>query len=104
MSARASKAGAPARLGGLVQQVLAELGYDSQSPALQLMRGWRGLVGPEAAAHCEPWALCGGVLEICTDSPVWSHQLQLRQAELLEALGGLLGEGAPQRLRFRVRG
>lgn len=95
---------APARLGGLVQQVLAELGYDSQSPALQLMRGWRGLVGPEAAPHCEPWALSGAVLEIRTDSPAWSHQLQLRQAELLEALRDLLGEAAPQRLRFRVRG
>jgi len=43
------------------------------------------------------------VLEIRTDSPAWSHQLQLRQAELLEALRDLLGEAAPQRLRFRVR-
>lgn len=90
-------------IGSTAAGVLAELGFGGNTPAMLLLRGWPGLVGEAAAAHCEPSLLRGALLEICTDSPGWSQELQMRQAELLDGLRKLLGSDAPTRLRFRTR-
>lgn len=92
----------PRRVGGVVGQVLRELGHRGDTPAMRVAVAWEEAVGPEVAAHAEPVALRGNVLEVRVDSSVRAQQLQLRQAELLEALARDVGEGAPTALRFRV--
>jgi len=93
----------PARIGGSIAKVLDELGHGLASRSMQLAARWEESVGAELAAHCEPVALRGPVLEVAADSPVWSQQLQLRQEEILRALAATLGSQAPTQLRLRVR-
>jgi predicted nucleic acid-binding Zn ribbon protein len=64
---------------------------------------WEAAVGSEIAAHCQPSALRGGVLEVSVDSSVWSQHLQMRREEILDALRSELGADAPADLRFRLR-
>lgn len=92
----------PRRVGGMIGQVLRELGHRGDTPAMRIAVAWEEAVGPEIAAHAEPCALRGRVLEVRVDSPVRAQQLQLRQAVILEALARDVGEGAPTALRFRV--
>ncbi|MDX1649848.1 MAG: DUF721 domain-containing protein [Myxococcota bacterium] len=92
----------PRRVGGTIGQVLRELGHRTDTPAMRLAVAWEEAVGPEVAAHAEPCALRGGVLEVRVDSSTRAQQLQLRQRTILEALARDVGEGAPTALRFRV--
>lgn len=89
-------------LGGLVNQVLGELGLDGVAIAHRIGSSWEEIVGAQIAAHCRPLGLRGDVLELQVDSPVWSQQLQLRKPELLARLEEKLGPDAPRELRFQV--
>lgn len=93
----------PTRLARSLSRVLEELGHGAAAQAAVLMQRWEEVVGAEAAAHCEPLALRGRVLEVAADSPSWSQQLQLRREEILGALQRILGPEAPAELRLRVR-
>ena len=94
----------PARVdGGRITRVLSELGYDTNAPALRLLRAWPSAVPPDIAMHCEPTDWKQGTLELAVASPVWAQQVALRKPEILAALAAALGEGAPTDLRTRVR-
>lgn len=94
----------PARLdGGRIQRVLSELGYDLRSPALQLLRVWEQVAGPELARSCEPTDWQGATLELTVTSPVWAQEVSLRKPLLLAALRRELGDSAPTEIRTRVR-
>lgn len=84
---------------------------DALSEALDLGPGLRAqraiaefgaIVGP--GINCHAWAedVRGDTLLIVTDSPVWSHQLQMLEPELVLKLSNALGADCPiKRLRFR---
>lgn len=92
----------PTRVGALVGRVLDDLGFGNARLAMQVQERWAELVGAEAAAHSSPEGLRGATLEVRVDASVWGQQLQLRSAEILRALRGILGERAPRELRFRI--
>ena len=63
---------------------------------------WSGIVGERLAAVATPVSERAGTLTIeCADA-VWTQELDLMQAQLLERLRGELGELAPESLRFRA--
>jgi predicted nucleic acid-binding Zn ribbon protein len=63
---------------------------------------WGGAVGEHLARVATPVSERSGTLTIeCADT-VWSQELDLMQAQLLERLGAELGDRAPKALRFRV--
>ena len=63
---------------------------------------WETIVGRRLAAVATPVSDRGGTLTIeCADS-VWTQELDLMQAQLLERLRAELGDRAPEALRFRV--
>jgi predicted nucleic acid-binding Zn ribbon protein len=65
---------------------------------------WAEAVGPQLAEVTAPASERAGTLTVdCADS-VWAQELDLMQDTLLERLRGVLGEAAPQALRFRVKG
>jgi len=99
---RTPKRGRPRAVGGVVGQVLSELGLEAAASAYRLAQRWEAIVGPEVAARCRPLGMRGQVLEAEVDSSVWAQQLQLRRPEILAALRRELGEEAPSELRFRV--
>ena len=92
----------PVPLGSAIHRVLVELGHHGNSASMRIAACWEEAVGSEIAGHCRPSALRGEVLEVTTDSSVWSQHLQMRRDEILEGLRGALGSEAPADLRFRV--
>lgn len=92
----------PVALRAVVPRVLAELGLSDAAEVSRLAAGWERVVGPEIAAHCQPFALRGRRLEATVDSSVWCQHLKLRQVEILAALRRELGDAAPTELWFRV--
>ena len=92
----------PEPLGALVRQVLEDIGAGDGARVLRIAECWEEAVGAEVAAHCQPTALRGGVLEATVDSSVWCQQLQLRGPEILAALRAVLPAEAPTELWFRV--
>ena len=92
----------PKAIGGVVGQVLSELGLDAAQEAFRIGELWEEAVGPEVARHCRPVAVRGDVLEAEVDSSVWCQQLQMERESLLAALRETLGPSAPTDLRLRV--
>ena len=92
----------PEPLGALVRQVLEDIGAGDGARVLRIAECWEEAVGAEVAAHCQPTALRGGVLEATVDSSVWCQQLQLRGPEILAALRAVLPAEAPTELWFRI--
>jgi len=73
-----------------------------KTPLATLQASWPTAVGDRIAAVARPVSERDREVTVsCTDS-VWAQELDLLQGELLERLQELLGERAPQTLRFRV--
>jgi predicted nucleic acid-binding Zn ribbon protein len=63
---------------------------------------WAEALGERLAAVATPVSERLGTLTVeCTDG-VWAQELDLMQEQLLERLREVLGERAPQALKFRV--
>jgi predicted nucleic acid-binding Zn ribbon protein len=63
---------------------------------------WEEALGERLAAVATPLSERSGTLTVeCTDG-VWAQELDLMQDQLLERLREVLGERAPQALKFRV--
>jgi predicted nucleic acid-binding Zn ribbon protein len=63
---------------------------------------WAEAAGEQIAAVSTPVSERSGTVTIeCTQS-VWVQELDLMQNQLLERLRGVLGERAPQALKFRL--
>jgi predicted nucleic acid-binding Zn ribbon protein len=86
----------------VVPRVLEELGLGAAARSVELARRWPELVGAELARHSEPALLRGAVLEVTVDASVWAQELKVRQPEILERLGHVLGPAAPSELRLRI--
>ena len=62
---------------------------------------WPEIVGASVAAHAWGHAIRDDTLLVSTDSPVWAHQLQLLEPQLIAKLRDRLGPDCPvARLRF----
>ena len=92
----------PVPIGPLVDRVLDDLGLDAATHLLRIVECWEEAVGETIAAHCEPSALRGSVLEARVDSSVWCQELQLRKPEILAALRRRLGDEAPTEIFLLV--
>jgi predicted nucleic acid-binding Zn ribbon protein len=63
---------------------------------------WAEALGERLAAVATPVSERAGTLTVeCTDG-VWAQELDLMQDQLLDRLREVLGERAPQALKFRV--
>ena len=79
-------------------------GAAPKTPLAALQAAWAEAVGEQIAAVASPVSERDGeALVVCSDS-VWAQELDLMQEQLLQRLGDRLGERAPRRLRFRVKG
>jgi len=63
---------------------------------------WAEAVGERLAAVATPVSEKAGTLTVeCADA-VWAQELDLMQEQLLERLRAVLGDKAPEDLRFRI--
>jgi predicted nucleic acid-binding Zn ribbon protein len=74
-----------------------------QTPLAAVQAAWAEAVGERVATAAQPVAERGGAVVVECSDPVWAEELDLMQADLLDRLVELLGEGAPKRLRFRSK-
>lgn len=65
---------------------------------------WPRVVGAQAAAATQAEAVRDGVLFVRTKSSVWSHELMLHKARLLQGLNRLLGAPVITEIIFRAQG
>jgi predicted nucleic acid-binding Zn ribbon protein len=63
---------------------------------------WEEALGEHLAAEATPISERGGTLTVECTSGVWAQELDLMQEQLLGRLREVLGERAPQALKFRV--
>ena len=92
----------PRKVGGLLDTVLGDLGLEAAARAFRVAEVWAQAVGADVAAHASPVGMRGSVLEVSADSSVWCQHLQLGKAQLLESLRDVLGDEAPDDIRFRT--
>jgi hypothetical protein len=68
-----------------------------------IKQAWRSVVGSADADRSQPIRLSKGVLLVEVADGTTASKLRLRQGEIREALGGLIGRGEVAQIKFRVR-
>ncbi len=93
----------PQPIGDVLSALLSQGELGAGGQLLRLRRAWTAAVGPETAAHARPVAIRDESLVIEVDHAVFSQDLRLREAQVLQALRETAGIQA-RRLRFAVGG
>jgi predicted nucleic acid-binding Zn ribbon protein len=73
-----------------------------KTPLAALQAAWAEVVGEQISAVAGPVSERQGEVTVSCSDSVWTQELDLMQAQLLERLQARLGEQAPRSLRFRV--
>jgi predicted nucleic acid-binding Zn ribbon protein len=92
----------PQTLGSLIPAVLAEVGLDRASLALELLRVWAEAVGPEFAPHCSAEGIRRGVVQAAVSDSAWMQRIQLEKPRILTRLQTALGETNALDLRLHI--
>ena len=82
----------PQLLGGLIERLVAERGWQVPLSIGGVMGRWEEIVGPEVAAHCRPETFTEGVLTVHADSTAWATQMRLLTPALMRRLAEEVGE------------
>jgi len=64
---------------------------------------WAETVGDRIAVWAQPVSERDGEVVIACADPVWAHELDLMQEQVLGRLRERLGGAAPENLRFRMK-
>jgi predicted nucleic acid-binding Zn ribbon protein len=81
----------PQLLGGVLEGLVGERGWQRPLAEARVFADWASLVGADNAAHCRPVSLNAGELRIVAESTAWATQLQLMASALLASFARELG-------------
>jgi predicted nucleic acid-binding Zn ribbon protein len=90
----------PARVGDILKERIAALGWEPRLREEEVVTGWDAAVGPQIAAHARPSHVVNRRLTVVTASPVWTQQLALLKPELLRRIAGRFGRDVVTDLFF----
>jgi predicted nucleic acid-binding Zn ribbon protein len=90
----------PARVGDVLRERIAALGWDRRLREEDVVTGWEDAVGPQIAAHARPSHVVNRRLTVVTENPVWTQQLALLKPELLRRIAARFGPEAVTDLFF----
>ena len=90
----------PARVGDVLRERIAALGWDRRLREEEVLTGWDEAVGPQIAAHARPSHVVNRRLTVVTESPVWTQQLALLKPELLRRIAACFGPESVTDLYF----
>lgn len=93
----------PRPLRGSLEALLDDLGAAPVRETNSLLTRWAEVVGRDMAAHTEPVGIRNGVLVVHTDDPAFGQSLEWREAEFLQRLAVVLGDGVVTGLQVRIR-
>ena len=89
---------------GLLQNVIGGMDASGQIHESLALAYWAKAVGVQAAAATEAASVRDGVLFVRTKSSVWSHELTLHKARLLQNLNRMLGGKVITEIVFKAQG
>ena len=90
----------PHGLGGVIDSLTDELGWNSPLAKSELIAAWTEVVGEETAKHSDPVEVEGHVLTVRCDSTSWATQLRLMRGELLQHIEKRYPEAGVESIRF----
>jgi predicted nucleic acid-binding Zn ribbon protein len=90
----------PERIGELLRERIAALGWECRLREEEVLTGWDAAVGPQIAAHARPSHIANRRLTIVTESPVWTQQLSMLKPELLRRIAVSFGPDTVTELFF----
>jgi len=91
----------PASAGGVLDGLIAELGWTGTLSQGELMASWEELVGEATAERSRPVGIENGVLLVQCDSTAWATQLRLMRDELLRQLAERFPDARVESIRFQ---
>lgn len=91
-------------LSGLLQNVIGGMDASARIHESIALAYWPRVIGAQAAAATEAESVRDGVLVIRTKSSVWSHELTLHKARLLQTINRMLGGKVIHDIIFRAQG
>lgn len=91
----------PKPVRGVIDRVVAELGWSTELAVGGVAGRWEQIVGDEVAAHCEPQHFAEGKLTVRCDSTSWAAQMRLFVPTLLRRLTEELGDGVVEQIVVR---
>lgn len=83
----------PQELGGMLERLVANRGWEMDLRVQGVFGRWAELVGAEVADHCTPEGLDDAKLVVRTDSTAWATQLRLLSPAIVRRLNEELGHG-----------
>ena len=89
----------PQPLGRLVDSLVTNEDWSSQTLVGSVFGRWDTIVGPDIAAHCRPETLSEGVLLVTAESTAWATQLRLLAPTILGKLRAQVGGDVVTSLR-----
>lgn len=96
--------GSPARLGGLVNSSLDQLGLRHKVLEHQAVGRWKEIVGPHIAASSVAERVRDGVLFVACKSSMWSNELSLHKQDIIKRYQKAMGRKVITDIRFSARG
>lgn len=91
----------PASAAGVLDGLIAELGWTGTLSQGELMASWDELVGEATAARSRPVGIDRGVLVVQCDSTAWATQLRLMRDDLLRQLAERFPDARVDSIRFQ---
>jgi predicted nucleic acid-binding Zn ribbon protein len=95
-----SRRRAPRPAGDAFRQALERAAPKTRLAAIQAR--WPAAVGEHLAEVSQPVSERGGTVVVSCADAVWAQELDLMQGQLIDRLRELLGDAAPENLRFRA--
>lgn len=93
-----------ARLGGLVNKSLDQMGLRHRILEYQVMGKWKQVVGPHIAAATVAERVQDGILFICCKSSAWANECTLHKQHIITELNRAAGRKVITDIRFSSKG
>lgn len=90
----------PRGIGDVVQNLTAEMDWDSPLARAQLLSSWPQIVGDETAAHAKPIGIEEGLLTVRCDSTSWAVELKRMSARITTRILELHPAAGVESVRF----
>lgn len=84
----------PQEVGSIMEEFLAEQGWQATSAIAQVSASWVQIVGPEVAEHVQVESISEGRLHLVADSTAWATQMRLLAATVVQQVAAVVGPDA----------